>query len=123
MELRCGRHQPAIVTSQPYGSGPIMSVDDYPSEADSLKNSETHLFLLRVWHRPGDAIAEERRWCGKLQEVVSTRGGYFGDLASLVDLLYRMLPGPQSGAGASESEEARRPPTTQSLAPLEENQH
>ena len=87
-----------------------MPVDDYPSEADSLKNSETHLFLLRVWHRPGDAIAEERRWCGKLQEVVSTRGGYFTDWTSLVELLQKMLPEQQSGASASETGEVGQPP-------------
>lgn len=89
--------------------------------ADMLEDSETHLFLLRVWVCPGDAIAEERQWCGKLQEVVSTRGGYFGDLTSLVDLLHKMLPGPQSGAGASETEEVGDPPTTRGSATLEEN--
>ncbi len=87
-----------------------------------LEDSETHLFLLRVWHRRVDAMAEERQWCGKLQEVVSTRGGYFGDWASLVELLQKMLPETQSGASVSEIDEAGVPPTTQRLATPEEDQ-
>jgi hypothetical protein len=80
-----------------------MPVSDETSTPDVPPDNNTHLFILRVWARPNDASRVDMLWCGKLQEVVSTRGGYFGDWTGLIHLLQEMLPDLESEGGIGET--------------------
>jgi hypothetical protein len=65
------------------------------------RNDETHLFVVRVWESKTDAN-EEPQWCGKAQDVLSTRGGYFDNWQELVALLQNLVAGPNVGRHEAE---------------------
>ena len=57
----------------------------------SQQEDETHLlFLLRVWvHDPGDG---QKRWHGKVQNIVYGEAQHFKEWSALIDCLLSMLP-------------------------------
>ncbi len=61
---------------------------------------ESYLFVLRVW---AGAQEGERQWCGKVQDVLSIRGGYFTGWPGLLDLLWVLLGDPPGTGGQEEA--------------------
>ncbi len=64
-----------------------------PLKTTMSTSDETYVFMLRVWtYLCGPCDGERAEWCGKVQNILSSKGSSFDDRLSLVGLIQSMPP-------------------------------
>ena len=61
----------------------------------SRQGEESYLFLLRLW--ADDGANGQRRWHGRVQNIVHGEARNFAEWPALIDCLQSMLPGVETG--------------------------